>query len=110
MAFPRLSILRERPAGGREGRSRLLRIRTPRFFVISIVSPIGAGFSRVQLRHGQERDNVAAMKIFSSAKLSATPMALLLSTIQLAPAPPAAPHPPTAFCPPNSPLTLSTFS
>src|SRR5260370_30302017 len=110
MAFPRLSILRERPAGGREGRSRLLRIRTPRFFVISTVSPIGAGFSRVQLRHGRECDNVAAMKNFPSVKLSATPMALLLSTMQLAAAPSDATRPAKALGPANAPATIEFFS
>src|SRR5437870_12958443 len=110
MAFPRLSILRERPADGPKGTSRLSTNRTPRFFVISTVSPIGAGFSRVQLRHGQECDNVAAMKNFPSAKLSVTPMALLLSTMQLAGAPSDATRPANVLGPAKAPVTIEFFS
>src|SRR5437870_6376159 len=110
MAFPRLSILRERPADGPKGTSRLSTNRTPKFFVISTVAPIGAGFSRVQLRHGQECDNVAAMKIFSSAKLLATPMALFLSTMQLVAAPSDATRPANVLGPANAPVTIEFFS
>jgi len=50
------------------------------------------------------------MKIFSSAKLSATPMALFLSTMQLVAAPSDATRPANVLGPANAPVTIEFFS
>src|SRR5207237_6716075 len=57
-----------------------------------------------------ECDNVAAMKNFPSAKLYVTPMALLLSTMQLAGAPSDASRPANVLGPANAPVTIEFFS
>src|SRR5437667_12136518 len=50
------------------------------------------------------------MKIFSSAKLLATPMALFLSTMQLVAAPSDATRPANMLGPANAPVTIEFFS
>ena len=53
---------------------------------------------------------MAVMKIFSSARLSATPMALFLSTVQLTAAPSDPIRPANVLGPANAPVTIEFFS